>query len=176
LKGLTVARLVKPSIEYKNSFIAAIREFRAEKSTFFAELDIAVVEENFESYVNDLLSREKTPSKPGWVPSTTFWLIDDDIFIGYANVRHALNENLRKFGGHIGYAIRSSQRRQGHGTEMLRMTLMESRAMGLKKVLITCDETNSGSRKIIEANGGVLEDVIQLDFRDAPTMRWWIEL
>lgn len=169
-------KLVKPSIKYKNSFIAAVREFRAEKSTFFAELDIEAVARDFEAYVNDTLSREKSPSKPGWVTSTTVWLVDGETFIGYANIRHELNENLRKFGGHIGYAVRPSQRSKGYGTEMLRLALSETRVLGIKKVLITCDESNSGSRKIIEANGGVLQDIIQLDFRDGPTMRWWIDL
>jgi predicted acetyltransferase len=32
-------------------------------------------------------------------------------------------------------------------------------ARGIEQVLGTCDDTNVASRKVIEANGGVLEDV-----------------
>jgi predicted acetyltransferase len=41
-------------------------------------------------------------------------------------------------------------------------------ARGLDQVLVTCDEDNVASRKVIEANGGVLEDV------RTTKMRFWI--
>jgi predicted acetyltransferase len=41
-------------------------------------------------------------------------------------------------------------------------------ARGLDQVLVTCDEDNVASRKVIEANGGVLEDVRNTK------MRFWI--
>jgi predicted acetyltransferase len=33
-----------------------------------------------------------------------------------------------------------------------------ARALGLERVLVTCDTTNTGSRKVIEAGGGEFED------------------
>jgi len=91
-------------------------------------------------------------------------------------VRTELTDALRRYGGHVGYAIRPSARRQGHGTTALRLALERCRAIGLARVLVTCDETNAASRRIIEANGGVLEDLVVLQGRPARTMRYWIDV
>lgn len=61
-------------------------------------------------------------------------------------------------GGHIGYDIRSSARRRGHATRMLRDMLPVAHGLGIDPVLITCDTDNTVSRKVIEANHGVFED------------------
>jgi predicted acetyltransferase len=39
---------------------------------------------------------------------------------------------------------------------------------GIDPVLVTCDDDNVGSRRVIEANGGVLEDVRNRK------MRFWL--
>ncbi len=44
--------------------------------------------------------------KKEWVPASTYWLVRDGRILGTCNLRHRLNEYLRKFGGHIGYSIR----------------------------------------------------------------------
>jgi predicted acetyltransferase len=58
----------------------------------------------------------------------------------------------------------------------LQLALVRCRALGLDQVLVTCDVTNEASRRIIEANGGVLEDVLQVEGRDVATMGFWIDL
>ena len=47
------------------------------------------------------------------------------------------------------------------------------RALGLDRVLLTCDATNIGSRKVIEANGGVLENAILQPGHTEKTLRYW---
>lgn len=61
---------------------------------------------------------------------------------------------------------------------MLALALKKTKRFGLKKVMITCDEDNVGSRKIIQASGGILEDIIEtkLNPDKKSTMRWWIRL
>ena len=113
---------------------------------------------------------------PGWVAETVLWLVDNDIFIGRASIRHSLNEHLLKIGGHIGYFIRPSMRRRGYGKSILNLALIEAKKMGLQKVLVTCDETNTGSRKIIEANGGVLENIVENGLDMPPKRRYWITI
>lgn len=166
-------QLARPSVEYKSSFLEAVREFQAEGN--YPELNMPQLERYFESHVRGWLARETSPP-PGLVPESIFWMIDGDRFVGRISIRHRLNESLREFGGHIGYEVRPSRRREGHGTAALGLALVEARKLGLDRVLITCDTTNIGSRRIIEANGGVLEDIIQNSFRDVPTMRWWISI
>lgn len=96
-------------------------------------------------------------------------------FIGKVNIRHRLNKNLLKAGGHIGYTIRPSERRKGYGTLILRLALPKAKALGIKKALITCYEDNIGSRKIIEANGGVLEDTATTN-EGVVKRRYWITI
>jgi predicted acetyltransferase len=61
-------------------------------------------------------------------------------------------------GGHIGYDVRASARRRGHATAMLAGGLAVAAGLGIDPALITCDVDNVGSRRVIETNGGVLED------------------
>lgn len=168
-------KLVRPDVAYRASYIAAMREFQAEGAPNYTNLDLDVMDQHFVDYVRNLLLREHTvPS--GWVTETVMWAVDEQGFIGQISLRHHLTDALRRFGGHIGYAVRPSRRREGHGTAMLRQMLPIARARGLDKVMLTCDTTNVASQKIIQANGGVLEDIIQNESRPVPTMRWWIDL
>ncbi|HEY7926376.1 MAG TPA: GNAT family N-acetyltransferase [Candidatus Dormibacteraeota bacterium] len=68
------------------------------------------------------------------------------------------NERLREVGGHIGYGVRRSARRRGHATAMLRGVLPKAFALGIHPALVTCRTDNLASRRVIEHNGGVLED------------------
>ena len=97
--------------------------------------------------------------KQEYVPQTVYWLYIDDKVVGISKLRHYLNDKLRKKGGNIGFCIRPSERRKGYGTILLSETLKKAETMGISKALITCDETNTASRKIIEKNSGKLEKV-----------------
>ena len=107
-------------------------------------------------------ARDDSPRPTGHVPSTFFWVIDDeepDTYLGSISVRHELTPFLLEVGGHIGYSIRPGARRRGVATEALRLVLPHAAALGIDPALLTCDVDNIGSAKVIEANGGVLEDV-----------------
>jgi predicted acetyltransferase len=101
---------------------------------------------------------EETPRADDWVPQTTFWYVDADRYLGSIRIRHRLTPGLLEEGGHIGYDVRPSARLQGHATAMLALALEFAASLGLEHVLLTCDEDNVGSRRVIEANGGVYED------------------
>jgi predicted acetyltransferase len=75
---------------------------------------------------------------------------------------------LHELGGHIGYDVRPSARRRGHATAMLAAALPVAGALGIDPVLTTCDEDNAGSRKVIEANHGALED------KRGVKLRFWV--
>ncbi|MCL2507633.1 MAG: GNAT family N-acetyltransferase [Oscillospiraceae bacterium] len=90
------------------------------------------------------------------VPGTTYWLFDDEIPVGCGRLRHCLNENLRKNGGHIGYAVSCPHRGKGYGNALLRLLLTEAREMGISEVLITTSKDNERSNKVILTNGGKL--------------------
>lgn len=166
-------RLVAPAARYEASFLAALREFRAEGRLL--ELDPDRLAADFAGFVRALLGRaDPARLAPGRSPETIFWLVAGDEFLGRIAIRHALTAQLRWVGGHIGYEIRPSWRRQGHGRRILALALPRAAALGLDRVLVTCDADNTGSKKIIEANGGRLEDAIAVPGERAMKLRYWI--
>ncbi len=121
-------------------------------------------------------ARDEATVAPGMVPATGFCLVSGERVVGRASLRHRLNEALLLWGGHIGYAIRPSERRKGYGTAALRLTLIEARPLGLRQVLVTCDSDNVGSQRIIERNGRVLENEVVVPELPKPKLRYWIAL
>ena len=104
------------------------------------------------------------------VPSTAFWYVSGDYYLGSLVVRHRLTPELAEVGGHVGYHVVAPWRRQGHATRMLAAGLAECRRLGLDRVLLTCDAQNEPSRKVILANGGVP------DGHQSGEDRFWITL
>ena len=156
-------KLVLPSKEYKESFLEALAEQKGgEHRTHPNRLEGEKYErfendfEGFLAYKKD--EREGKNLPEGWVPQTSYWLVDGDKFIGRVDVRHVLNEHLMNMGGHIGYSIRPSERHKGYGTLALKLALPKAHELGIEKALLTCNTDNIGSRKIIEKNGGILEN------------------
>ncbi|MFJ4921914.1 GNAT family N-acetyltransferase [Streptomyces sp. NPDC088725] len=171
-------QLTVPDVRVHPSFLAAMEEFVGEdmdnRSLLAHEMamyaDTWHKPEVFSAYVARLRaeSLEETPRVEGWVPGTTLWYVEDDTFLGRLTIRHRLTPFLRELGGHIGYAVRPTARRQGHATAMLGASLPVARGLGIESVLVTCDTTNTPSRKVIEAAGGVLED------QRGGKLRFWI--
>ena len=130
--------LAEPSVTYRDSFIQSVHEFQAEGRQL--HYDLKSITSDFGAFVQEVLyQKDRARLKSGRVPASEFWLIDDDKFIGRLSLRHELNEYLLKMGGHIGYEIRPSKRRQGYGTEILRLGLEKARELGLLKVYIFCN-------------------------------------
>ena len=129
-----------------------------------------------------------TPLPPGWQRARVFWLIGQGEYLGQTSLRPQLSSRyLITYGGHIGYSIRPSRRRQGYGTRIRALALEEARQVGLQRVLITCNSDNLPSKKIIEGNGGRFESsmvmpahLLRAEGRAAKgrvdKLRYWIEL
>lgn len=94
--------------------------------------------------------------------------------VGRASVRHALTPALLEVGGHVGYAVRPAWRCRGYGRAILALSLRRCAALGLEEVLVTCDEDNPASVRVIEACGGVLEDVRPQPGGAPAKRRYWI--
>ena len=107
----------------------------------------------------------------GFVHCDYLWIVDDaGALVGNLAIRHRLNDYLLAAGGHVGYAVRPSRRREGHATAALGLSLDRCRELGIDRVLVTCEDDNLASARTIESRGGVLEDV-----RDGKR-RYWIAL
>lgn len=172
-----MTELVRPDLRYHASWAAAVREFEAAGDVMHGsglwELDTRDLSEAaLAPEIERLLAEADpaTPLRPGWVNSTNLWIADGDEFVGYLAIRHRLTEFLLEEGGHIGYSVRPSRRREGHATRALVLALSEVRALGIDRALVTCDHDNRGSRLTIEHAGGVLED------RRGDKLRYWFDL
>lgn len=151
--------LTEPSERYLKSYMEACDEYKANGVSDYAFTDARSCD-IFEKFDNYRYARNLKPNRVG---SDYYWLVDDekDYFIGEITIRHRLTEELLLRGGHIGYGVRCGEWNRGYGTQMLRLALEKAKQRGLTKVLITCDDANSASAKVMENNGFVLSDRVE---------------
>ena len=144
--------LVLPDLRYPDSVIAAVREFGTTTKHGSGLWDLTVEDATVETLaerIPGLLAQSDpaTELPEGRVHSDYWWMVDGDEFVGFLAIRHDLTEFLLDEGGHIGYGVRPSRRREGHATRALELALVRAREIGLDRVLLTCDETNTASRR-----------------------------
>ena len=166
------ARLVRPSIAFKDSYRAYVAELVA-RGEPFVPFPLGFPHENFEALLAQLSGCERGVGIPeGFVPHSTFWLVEGDEVLGVSNLRHRLTDSLRREGGHIGYGIRPAARGRGLGTRILALTLAEAAALGIEEALLSCAKANLASSAVIRANGGVLQDEEYIEPRGEVVQRW----
>jgi predicted acetyltransferase len=132
----------------------------------------------FRQYLQVLADQEQGTNlpSPDRVPETFLFAFAGKRIVGRTSIRHALNPSLLRVGGHIGYVVVPEFRRRGHGTTILALSVRIARdRLGLERVLVTCDDDNVGSIRVIEKNGGVLENIVTGPDLDKPKRRYWID-
>lgn len=124
----------------------------------------------FEAWVDQLAAYEVPGDHipQGRVPAAYRWVLEDGRLVGTITVRHELMPSLLDVGGHIGYAVRPSARGRGVARAALSHALRYAAGLGLDPVLLTCETSNPASARVIEACGGVLEDV------RGTSRRYWV--
>jgi predicted acetyltransferase len=175
------AALSVPTVRVHTSFLAAIAQFRAEGRGEPGDDSVLGQQlrryggqwntpDGFADHVTDLRAEAlpDTPRPEGIVASTDLWWISGSSYLGRVSVRHTLTDRLRDSGGHIGYDVVPSARRQGHATAMLAAALRVAADLGITSALLTHVPTNEASRRVIERNGGIL------DSADERVLRYWI--
>jgi predicted acetyltransferase len=168
-------RLITPTVAVRESFMRALREFQHERLSWWIGGDIEMAEHDFTAFVSQKLG-DASRRTEAHVPKTHLWAVDGTQFVGRISIHHELNDALRTSGGHIGYDTVPSLRGRGVATEMLRQALPLSRTLGLSEVLLTCDDTNTASIRVIEKNGGVLREKRSLDQQRPLKRYYWIAL
>lgn len=125
-------RLITPCEEYLNSYIEAYNE----DVNFRAGMDECLCPH--ETVIETACKyRNGIDIPPECVPSSMLWLVTDNEFIGCTDIRHYLADRLFLSDWHIGYEVRFS------------------------KLLVTCDEDNFASARVIEKNGGIWENTLE---------------
>ncbi len=174
-------KLVEPSeeyiSEYKEAYLLSLDKIekglmRKHNMMFMNPDEIDVIQRILDD-------RDQSKLPDNYVPSYDYFAVEDGKFIGIIFIRIRLTDELLRFGGHIGYGTNPKYWQQGYGTEILKLGLEKIQELiDVDKVLITCDDDNIGSARIIEKNGGVLEDKVMNTYMDDTflTRRYWIDL
>lgn len=165
--------------EYYGMISEYREEMLKEESNFDGCSSLERYEDIEKWHLNCLLFEKEDTVPPGYSVGFEYLYLNDKEIAGMLNLRpKALSHiYLKQYGGHIGYSVRPSLRRQGIGTKMLRDFLpICKRDYHLDKVLITCLKENEASRRVIMNNGGVYENDIFYPPADEILERYWISL
>lgn len=131
----------------------------------------------FSDYVRRLEAWTRGDDLPEkFVPNTYLVGVVDGRIVGRLSLRQELNDYLREFGGHVGYAVVPSERNRGYATDMLRYVIPIASGLGISSLLVTCDDDNMSSEKVILHNGGIFEDTRFDESVGKTKKRFWIDL
>ena len=168
--------LVKPDLSYADEIIKYKEESLKESPLINGSAGLDRLS-SIEIWLEELKKRSCEDTVPeGLVPSSTYLGVreKDNYIVGMIDIRHYLNEYLTQVGGNIGYSVRKTERNKGYAKQMLKLALGKCRDLKMKKVLITCDEDNIASEKVILSANAKFEDIRSADGENKK--RFWIDL
>lgn len=153
------AELMLPCREYEASYREYIAELGDEERYPFP-LDF--VHDDFAALLKRLDDFSDGIELPdGFVPSSTYWLVEAGELIGVSNLRHVLNQRIMHCGGHVGLGVRPSCRGRGLGGKLLALTIAEARRKGIGDIHIHCHKHNEASMRMIASTGALLDSEVQ---------------
>lgn len=149
---------IKPTKEYELQAIEYLSEFYEYNSEIEGVGQLHKYLDDYDGWLQKLEKDRKMVPDAKMVPTETFFLVReaDNKIVGMINIRLALNERFKRFGGHIGYSIRPTERHKGYSKINLYLGLLCCLEHGIEEVLLDCDKANLGSAKTIQALGGKL--------------------
>ena len=168
--------LVKPNLSYADEIIKYKEESLKESPLINGSAGLNRFS-SIEDWLEELKKRSSEATVPeGLVPSSTYLGVreKDNYIVGMIDIRHYLNEYLTQVGGNIGYSVRKTERNKGYAKQMFKLALEKCKGLKIKKVLITCDEDNIASEKVILSANAKFEDIRSVDGENKK--RLWIDL
>ena len=173
-------RLIEPSVAWEAAFVEMLQETldaAPPRRRDWQGKELERARADFITYVGRLLDYARGRHLPsGWVPQSTYWLVRGGRVLGTSSIRHRLTPHLEHEGGHVGYGIRPGERGRGYGTQLCALTLEKARELGMRRILITCDKDNIPSARVIQKNGGLLEDERISKETGKIKQRYWFDL
>ena len=171
-------KYIKPTKKYLQSYYEACKESwnKVHNNYILHNPDeFEIWKDNiFKEYEN----QEKGINLPkGYVPSVTYWIVNNDTYIGTINIRLFLNSDLRNYGGHIGIAIRVSKRNSIYGIRAVEWALKQAKKLKISPILATCQKSNILSLRLLTSKFSKYykkeEDIVNLDGISQPIIRFW---
>ena len=175
---MTAIELNLPTLQYESRAEEFKKEFFANQETIINGSALYDKMDYKEWLTSTKNNRSAETASKDWVVATTFFAVrkSDDRIVGIIDIRHNLNNDfLTQFGGHIGYAVRPTERQKGYATQMLKLALQYAKSIDLKKVMLGCYSDNTASVKTIEMCGGILTQTKPY-IDGTPVNIYWIDL
>jgi predicted acetyltransferase len=168
--------LTRPSVELETEYTTMVREFEQTDEGWFNNFPLAL--SDFPAFVSELEDEAQGINlPPDIVPQQTYWLVNDQArILGEIRFRPHLTPPFERHHGHIGYNIRPSERGKGYATCQLALMLDVARQQGLTRVMLTVDDENPASVRVIEKNGGKLEWKRTMSETEDQVSCYWIDL
>lgn len=133
--------------------------------------------QDFDAWLDGMQNRYTGKNLPkGYVRENFYLCYHERELIGVFSLKFTLTEYLLNYGGHVGYAVRPSERGKGWATCILCQGLEIAKIFGFDRLLCVCDEDNYASEKVLLKNGGVLENKLLEEGEEIPVKRFWIEV
>ncbi len=135
--------------------INRIDEYNADYKRMYPGFKPFVTRENFADFLKSVEDKKNGIGNNG-VKEIFYFAIEDDKIVGHASIRlnPEVDGDTYKFSGHIMYGVVPSKRKLGYGNKICKMLIEKMVAMGYDEIIITCNDNNIGSKKIIINNGG----------------------
>ena len=146
----------EPGITRKDDAVAYIKEFHEFGSDINGSGGLQRYLDDYEGWLEKLNEDYSRVPNEEKVPARTCFLIreSDKRIVGMINIRLALNERLKHYGGHMGYSIRPTERGKGYNKINLYLGLRVCDQYGIEEVFLDADLANPASWKTMEALGG----------------------
>ncbi len=168
-------KLRELSLKDEQAFMNGLKDWEGESLSWYTfDWKPGVL---FSEHLDRLKKNKRGVETPkAHVPSTMLYGFVVGEIVGRVNVRHVLNEELNKRGGHIGYAVSQKHRKKGYALEMVKQSLSICKTLGIERLLVTCARANIPSWKIIESIGGELEAEVYDDIGKEIIRKYWVGL
>lgn len=169
-------KLVKPHKKYLSSYVEAIEEGFPIGG---CSDDYIFVRDNFSKHIKNILKPREIWNDGIYrddVPFERYWIIENDIFVGNLILREEMTDFHEILGGNLGYRIRKGFCGRGYATKALYFALEICKKKKMNEILITCNDDNFPSIRVIEKNNGILINKVKPDWFDKIIRRYLISL
>ena len=132
---------------------------------------------DFDTWLRGMQNRKTATDLPeGYVRENFYLCYNGARLVGVFSLKFELTDYLLHFGGHVGYAVRPSEQCRGYATEIMRQGKALAKSFGFEKLLAVCDEDNIASERVIQKNGGMLENTLFDPEEQGNVRRYWLML
>lgn len=144
--------------------INRITEYNNDYQKVYPDFKPFVTKENFFSFLKEVENKKSSIGNNG-IKEIFYFAIEDDKIVGHASIRlnPEIDSDTYKFSGHIMYGVIPSKRKLGYGSKICKLLIEKMVAMGYEEIIITCNNDNIGSKKIIANNGGKFIESVKYD-------------